>query len=417
MATEVEYFGYYGAWWDQERPWQEHRLTRQEHRVPSTLRTVYVKKRSISNGILVAQGSVDGHPVDAIPDTGAGHSFVSSSFAKRLGYRPPPDQPEQGHDISFCMANGKVIKSIGAINAAWIFACDPRRAWSVSFQIINDFAYDVVLGIDFLNTSDTMSQHWARLTRIPRPSWATKVLFTSSIGSVSQRLDGEVGGLPVQALADSGSESNLVSLSFALDHPEWRKSIDTSDVRLLQFPDGSTETTKGSVWAYWLYKGASLSSGRPNATAFQFHILESCVHDVILGQDALEETDAFSNHAASFLKFWQAPEVVAFNLVIWLPVKRSKELRQAITAEAVDTPNEQASDGHPEALDQQRLDSQYSNSSSQTGIELTVATKYQSPKDGAVRMREELERRAVAERKSRHMPQGPERDAAIAQDE
>ncbi|KXH27844.1 hypothetical protein CSIM01_06763 [Colletotrichum simmondsii] len=240
--------------------------------------------------------------------------------------------------------------SAGAITTSWAFAEGSERTWHLTFQVIDGFALDLVLGSEFLKSSGTMNQHRARLSIIPRPRWATSVLLTSSIGSIKERLRGTINGIEVQALADSGSESSLVSLNFARCRRDWHADIDWSDQRLLRFPDGNFEKTMGSVSAIWAYESHSLGSASAtwaNEESILFHILESCVHDVILGQAALEAIEAFTEHASSFIEVDKNPAPMEFNLVIWVPAKRPK-FDQATDTGATPSQNHQTSNEHQE---------------------------------------------------------------------
>ncbi|KAK1448684.1 hypothetical protein CMEL01_07999 [Colletotrichum melonis] len=363
-------------------------------------------------GIPTAEGAVNGHPVNAICDTGAGCNLVSSSLARRLGFEPPCALPEEQTGLR--LANGKTIMSAGAINAMWTFAHDPQRYWNISFQIISDFAHDIVLGSQFLAASGTMNEHRARLSKIPRPLWATSLLFTSNIGSVSQRLQGTIDGVAVQALPDSGSESNLVSLSFARSHRNWHRAIDWKDQRLLRFPDGKFEKTMGSAWAYWASLGQSISPSSCDGAVFQFHILESCIHDVILGQDALEELEAFTEHTASFVESDRGLEPVGFNLVTWIPTKRPKMVEVTdVNATPPSRQNQQTSNEHRNSGPQIQACEILNGLRTSRTIWLEMMAKGWM----SFERKRECRRRAEVVRAIRVMAPGPERDAAVAEEE
>ncbi|KAK1524022.1 uncharacterized protein CCOS01_09109 [Colletotrichum costaricense] len=366
-----------------------------------------------SGGMLMAQGEIDGQTVNAIPDTGAGCNLMSSSLAKRLGLEPPPGLPE-AQDTGLRMANGKSIMSAGTINAVWKFAYDPDKSWNIAFQVINDLAHDVILGSEFLTTSGTMNQYRARLSRAPRPPWAKSFLFTSSVGSVSQRLQGRIGDVAVLALADSGSESNLVSSSFARRHTNWHDTIDWNDQRLLRFPDGNVEKTMGSAWAHWACMGQSDTPLSRDDAAFRFHILDSCIHDVILGQNALEEIEAFTNQTASFVESNQGPEPADLNLVIWVPAKDPKT-DQATNAGANPQQNQQTSNEHSEIPPQ----SQTSESLPDPGVSNTSIPPAEKETEYSwwYRRLAERKRQFAARRHILQMSPGPERDAATAKEQ
>lgn len=130
-----------------------------------------------------------------MPDTGAGLNLISSSLAAALGYSRPPDHAIKGAQLR--MANGKHLKTVGVIEAEWSFFPEANEAWKLTFHIIEDFFYDTVLGNDFLMSTQTMSKHQHRLSRIPVPMKALSVLFVNTLGSVNQRVRGLINDVKV----------------------------------------------------------------------------------------------------------------------------------------------------------------------------------------------------------------------------
>lgn len=290
--------------------------------LPGQARTNLLKKDRRHNGILAAQGFIQGRKevclVAAIPDTGAGYNLISASLVESLGFAKPPGRIHNGVDIR--MANGKFIRTLGAVEAIWSFKNNAGETWKLVFHVLDDFVYDLVLGNEFLMATRTMSTNQHRLNRVPLPLRALSVLRVSTLGCVNQRVRGSLDGNLVEALPDSGSESSLLSWSY-VTKCGWAHKIDDRDSRLLVFPDGTVERTMGTLSLRWSYGGGS------EALLLDFHILHGCVYDAILGQDMLEDTDAFLQYQSSFvdnIKGNDASTMVSeFNLVIWLPFKRS----------------------------------------------------------------------------------------------
>lgn len=332
------------------------------------------RKRPREPGMLVTAGLIQHHRVHAMPDTGAGLNLISSSLAAELGYSRPPDHAMKGAELR--MANGKHLKTIGIVEALWSFFPEAKEAWKLTFHIVEDFFYDTVLGNDFLMSTQTMSKHQHRLSRVPVPMKALSVVFVNTLGHVNQRVRGLINDVNVDALPDSGSESNLLSFDYCRAKG-WDESLETGDTRLLLFPDGSIQQTLGKLRLKWNY-GSSQNGG---GIMLDFHVLFGCVYDAILGQDMLEETLAFEVHQDSFMEVehhqsaqMEQPEL---NLVIWLPFKRAK--RKASQAGLVEDNNV---------------------------LSGSAATSVHS----------ELERRAAAESAIRRLPQGSEREDAMTEE-
>ncbi|KAJ3547764.1 hypothetical protein NM208_g1335 [Fusarium decemcellulare] len=354
------------------------------------------KSRQIRpNGILVARGYVNGLEVNAIPDTGASCNIISFSFARRLGFQKPTLHDERK---PLQMANGKLLHTIGGFLAAWQFSTGPL-CWRITFHVLDDFIYDVVLGNELLRATQTMSLHQQRLSRIPRAPQALSVLFVNNLGPVNQRLLGTINDKLVEALPDSGSEPNLVSFEYAV-RQGWRNEIDRTDIRLLQFADGTVQRTMGSLTVIWKFRTptANQNLSLVEGVTVMFHILHGCVYDAMLGQDILMETDAFVEHQESFVDIDEFSGPSSLNLVMWLSSKdeivpnwRQKSMRQYPS----NTPRAAS-----------KLQDPTTRSKVSHGLKRRGAIRYP---DHPNRLRNELERRAVEERRARRKLNGPGR--------
>lgn len=280
------------------------------------------KKRP--DGIQVVQGHLNGVKTYAIPDTGAQFNIMAESYAKREGLSIDSSDPSKSRFLQ--MASGKLIKTIGTVDATWGFASDSSQNWKITFHILADFVYDLILGSQFLFTTKTMSHHKERLSRIPHPLGSLSVLCVNSLGFGSQQVKGHLQQEQVNALPDSGSEPNLLSYEYA-QRRGWLKKMNMEDQNLLQFADGSIERTEGSISARWVPSSVKSKQEQVGLEA-KFHVLRGCSHDVILGQDVLEETDMFFEHADSFFEVESDTEATGLNLVIWLPKKKKITLTE-----------------------------------------------------------------------------------------
>ncbi|GKT54382.1 hypothetical protein ColTof4_13828 [Colletotrichum tofieldiae] len=204
------------------------------------------------------------------------------------------------------MANGKFVDTIGSFKAVWKFASDPTKSWKITFYVVNKLVHDAVLGKDFLMCSETMTKHRHRLSRLKKPIHTLQglqMLSVNNIGAVTQRLQGMIVGDPVEALPDSGSEPNLLSLNYVIRRG-FHDLVNTNDIRMIQLADGTVQKTMGSMWLNWAYASSSGDNSDKWFEHFvEFHVLDGCAYDVILGQDVLKDTDAFVTHEGSFGAF------------------------------------------------------------------------------------------------------------------
>jgi hypothetical protein len=298
---------------------EQPRSSRPKIRTKNTLS----RPRKRPQGIQVVQGHINGFEIHAIPDTGAEFNIMAATFAKKRGLVVHNGDPSKCRLLR--MANGKHIKTVGVVDAVWSFTSDSSQAWKITFHVLADFVYDLILGSQFLFTTQTMSHHKERLSRIPHPLQSLLVLRVNVLGSASRQVRGFLQKERAQALPDSGSEPSLLSYEY-VKRRGWLMRMKMEDQNLLQFADGSVAKTEGSIQAIWIFP--SKEAGYPNKKArtslkVQFHILRGCSHDVILGQDALEESDIFLEHEDAFLDVGSDTEPSGLNLVIWLPKKKT----------------------------------------------------------------------------------------------
>ncbi|KDN60091.1 hypothetical protein CSUB01_06357 [Colletotrichum sublineola] len=273
-----------------------------------------------------------------------------------------------------------------------------------------------------------MTKHRHRLSRLPNRAIRTlqgmPVLSVNNIGAVTQRLSGMIVGESVEALPDSGSEPNLLSLDYVIRRG-FDKLMNTNDLRMIQFADGTVQKTMGSVWLNWAYAGSLGDDGDDEWSEHfvEFHVLDGCAYDVIIGQDALEDADAFITHEGSFMDLDMDSEPSGLNLVIWAS---NGHHEQAIPPGAggifsrdwIRVGRRRRSFSPPSATDQITQ----TPSPLLDGLpRLNPETRLAPPgfTSAALRdyRREELERRAEEERKYRQIPHGPEREAAVAREE
>ncbi|KAL2877135.1 hypothetical protein SGCOL_007527 [Colletotrichum sp. CLE4] len=372
-----------------------------------------------------------------MPDTGAGCNLASASLASRLGHVISIASQDEGGSQRIQMANGKFLKTLGSFEAVWRFADSPDRGWTISVHVLENCVYDLVLGSDFLRTSETMRKHPQRLELVhhsPRTIDWQPVISINSLGPVRQHIMGHFDGDRVEALPDSGSESNLVSFEYVARRGLYG-SVDHTNTRVVQFADGTTRRTMGSMTARWEYDSEGRREAKSKAEEeeggfeVEFHVLHGCTYDVIVGYDLLQETRAFAIHEDAFVDVEPHSHTSGLNLVTWLlRIRREPNYKEREEIQAAASINIQGQEGQQQAqatspgtgtqsvgLSEPRRPPaaaslpthavshfKYSNSNSSTS------------EDRAQLLKAELERRAVMDRKLARMPQGPDKVSASA---
>lgn len=163
------------------------------------------------------------------------------------------------------------------------------------------------MGADFLRQAQTLTKHRNRLVERPyRSGLPSKVL---RIGSWSDRYQCYVNEMTALADADTGSDLDLVSASFARNLVGKRTRIAESEE--IQFADGSRARIREKVLIQFKPYGRLESSPK------WFYVLKDLTCDVLLGQDTLDELGAYNEHSSSTIhSLFQA--TLSLKAIMWL---------------------------------------------------------------------------------------------------
>jgi len=292
--------------------------TIQTHRPPA--RPSLVKKPARS--IRVLEGFVDGKYVQAKPDTGAQANFMSLSFAESLGLAL--DQEDLEFRIGFPMANGQKIWSVAQVSARWRFKNAMSDSYELKFFVLEKLTYDVVIGDEFLQATQTMSVYDHRLSWAPRSKSILHIRHVNLLGDPNQRIRGILDEKSASALPDSGAEPNLVSYDYA-KRRGWLTRRLSGDRNLLQYPDGSLSKTEGQVHAIWRFHREQESHAK---RAVSFEVVRNLRFDIVLGQEFLEDTNAYTEQTECFHEASSKDQAIGFCLVIWHSGKREQSLNE-----------------------------------------------------------------------------------------
>ncbi|KAL8748863.1 MAG: hypothetical protein Q9184_007046 [Pyrenodesmia sp. 2 TL-2023] len=214
---------------------------------------------------------------------------MSQAFAQEMNLKVEDSSSE------FILGNKKVIKSIGTVSFDWAFSESPTNLLKIVCDVIPTCSYPVILGSNFLTTTETLSKYKHRLTECLFSM--SNVLQMNFLGDDRHRLLGKIGSdteaVAVAAVPDTGADGNIMDPSFALAHglhirngPAHRKT--------LQLADGTYQETVGQVETYWTFQ-----SGERILVTFE--VLENCCSDVILGEAIIYDHNVFEDHTSSLV--------------------------------------------------------------------------------------------------------------------
>ncbi|KAF2855313.1 hypothetical protein T440DRAFT_209393 [Plenodomus tracheiphilus IPT5] len=165
-----------------------------------------------------------------------------------------------------------------------------RSLHQLEFHLLRDCVQEVTLGRKFLNLTQTFTRHFARVRqRVVQGLAEFHLLY---LGDSGPKFTSMLNGRPQEALGDIGA--NGLIMDEACAHRNGIPVVrDEKYRRLISFADGTTKMTSGIAfgvsWGYGL--GAV---GKKHL--LDFHILENAPADVILSDDFLFNTKAFTEY-------------------------------------------------------------------------------------------------------------------------
>lgn len=259
------------------------------------------KKRRIVNPIYQSDSSltrkelpimIKGRKIRGQPDTGAeGGNFISQDLASELGLTM---RNENDDCKSFSIGNGKVMRAIGSVKALCTFVKEPQTKFKCWFYVCEKLASPLIMGFQFLEKTKTMSVFKNRLEdRFPSTNIYPMLNLIGSTKQSKRRVAAFIDGRYTYINPDSGSDLDLMSSRYVKSRDykidrrrECRKRIRLADTTIVE--------TIGQV-------SATLTLNDGSSYLKLFDVLPGLTSDVLLGESALEEIDAFTAYESSFV--------------------------------------------------------------------------------------------------------------------
>lgn len=185
-------------------------------------------------------GTLNGAPVDALPDWGSSVDAVSETFARRHGLEIRPSQLP-----SIRLLGGHVAEIIGRVVGQFSFKGE-KHVHSRKFYVLRKSAYEVVLGKTFLGQTKTLTDFFHRIVERIRPcAWKGARIFLLN-ETPKDRLHCKLNGATASAIPDTGSDFMCVSGEFVRRH-NFAVRREREYRRHVKLIDGSTVYTDGMV--------------------------------------------------------------------------------------------------------------------------------------------------------------------------
>ncbi|KAF2269357.1 hypothetical protein CC78DRAFT_453198 [Lojkania enalia] len=268
----------------------------------------------------------------ACADTGSEENIISADLVAALRLPIHLESKQQ-----FVLASGKVVQAIGQVTAPCGFGVDTSPLPTLLrcvFHVFVKLATPIIMGMAFLEETETMTKHRHRLVRVPRP--AIQALQVYSLGRPRKNLVCYIDGKQALAVPDSGSDIDLMTPRFAIENG---LQISHGE-EMLEFADGTVAVTSGSVQVELAVNNFESSITR--IPAVNFYLLDNFIHDVLIGADSVEELEVFTKNQHALVATSDSSGPLGLNrirhlgaldrIVSWVKGKISKMQNQDATS-------------------------------------------------------------------------------------
>ena len=252
-----------------------------------------------------------GRRVDSTADTGSSENAMDLHTAKSLGLLVQPNDHGTGN---FVLANGTPFKSIGQVETYCSFGNESnhKQEYSIKFNVFRRLATSVIIGLEFLKETLTLTKHQHRLEqRLEASGGPCRIMH---FNRPSKGLPCYINDELVNTNADTGADMNLVTPAMA------RRCLQTG--RTLQREHLEVEYADGSPGTIWASFTATLSPGAhssksPDVVDTTFYVLEGLTSTALLGHQTLDEIDAFVRYENAFVDMAVNGNAQPFDLIFW----------------------------------------------------------------------------------------------------
>ncbi|KAK3178704.1 hypothetical protein OEA41_000841 [Lepraria neglecta] len=251
------------------------------------------------SSIFQLPGTIQNHPVMALPDTGSSQNIIDRSLVQRLS---PSVQiwPINGStDKPLVAPDGEQIPCDGKVCLQWAFK-NEQDIYERWFFVVGNCSHGVIIGNGFLEETETMREHQYRLevniALAADPRQGNVVSETQQDDCTRQIVLGTINGEKVLASLDTGCEANLMSADFArslglkIIHPLMGE-------KYVKFANGRKGSTIGQVEVKW-----SFSDALDEDVNVRCHILANCTHQVIFGDRFVLSENPWTKHKNSLMQ-------------------------------------------------------------------------------------------------------------------
>jgi hypothetical protein len=233
---------------------------------------------------------VHGSIIYSRPDTGCEENIMQAELASGLGLKIDKSTK---HRRIFRIANGRNVQAVGLVSTKCYFSNELWRELDVDFYVFSHLVTQIIMGMSFLDTTKTLVDNRHRL-RI-RKSLRRRPFRVSRLNNPRRRLPCFVASFPALANPDTGSDVDLMSLSYVTSRGFLIEDVEDEEANV-EFADGSTARLTGKVKV-----DIALDSKDFVKENMTFYVLENLTCDILLGEDFIFGKDVFQKYQQYFI--------------------------------------------------------------------------------------------------------------------
>ncbi|RSL98897.1 hypothetical protein CDV31_012418 [Fusarium ambrosium] len=248
--------------------------------------------------LLVARPSGAVTEVMACPDSGSDENIISLELVTSLGLKT--EQTSSGEPRQFTVANGNIVTAVGQVSTKCRFAVGtPSSITSLEcvFHVFNTLAVPLIMGVNFLQQTETLSKHRDRLVEHSFP--VMQALRVNSVGRPKRSLICQLDTYVGCATVDTGSDLDLVSPKFANS----RDFMIEPAFEQVEFADCSIGCTSGVIRTLFTVGNVNSLGFHPRGESIDLDlfVLDNLNADILVGQDTADMLDVFNLHHESLI--------------------------------------------------------------------------------------------------------------------
>lgn len=259
---------------------------------------------------------INGKPAHALPDTGITGNAISEDYA--LGIGAVIERPPSKHN--FLNAKNQSFESVGTTKLTIsipgaLSETSPRREWVCSFAVVKHLAAPLVLGNQFLQKTEALVSLAHLMVRKTLSVMSDKVDRLKKVWRFmhmnlpTQKLGCSLDAEPAFAALDSGSDIDVVSLTYA-KFREWQ-------IKKLPEGEGYVLLANNELVKLTGYVETTLGI-RGGCIPRRLYVLDGLVCDVVLGDPTIETLDIFNKFQSSLVETTAVEDMDPFHMIQWV---------------------------------------------------------------------------------------------------